>query len=122
MTASSGPATHAKEAGPTDTDGFVFVSRQVHFKVDGEDFHLDWVFYHICQRSRRWVPLDRYPAAHSSPAEADYGKGVAARRRGCSPLPRRLPIWVSSVPQVAEAICKAPARPAPSFSLTSRSQ
>ncbi|MHA7274674.1 PDDEXK nuclease domain-containing protein [Arthrobacter sp. TMT4-20] len=34
-----------RELGP----GFAFVGRQVHFKVGGDDFHLDLLFFHVEQ-------------------------------------------------------------------------
>jgi predicted nuclease of restriction endonuclease-like (RecB) superfamily len=36
--------------------GFAFVGQQVHVVVDGEDFYLDLLFYHL--RLRRYVAVD----------------------------------------------------------------
>ena len=47
------------ELGP----GFAFVNRQVHFDVDGDEFYVDLLFFHIEQS--RYVGAN-YSAANSS--------------------------------------------------------
>jgi YhcG PDDEXK nuclease domain len=48
--------------------GFAFVGRQVHLDVDGEDFYIDLLFYHL--RLRSFVVIE----LKTGPFKPEYGK------------------------------------------------
>jgi len=63
-------------------DGFAFVGRQVHFDVDGDDFYVDLLFFHVEQLRCVVIELKTGKFKLLPPAPAGSGAAVAVARVG----------------------------------------